>query len=134
MTVTSYVQLLAEAKCPKCRCDCTNLSDQAECQATYCTEQCPTCHGTGALVPGLRTRCAHPSTKFGMEYCIFCQGRGWVLLEVEKQIGVLVRVAKVFEISEDNGHWYIDNGWHSDADTPEEALAYAICQAMGPDD
>ena len=46
---------------------------------------CPICSGTGALIFGLRTLCAHSSTKFGMEYCVHCEGRNWVLVPKSEQ-------------------------------------------------
>ena len=147
--VTSYVQKLADKKCQQSKAAITcdgNVSD------------CPTCHGTGALVPKLRQRCealavwtpinfmgearpedTNPRSSNNLDFCHRnncrggCQGCGWTLLEPEKQMGVLTREAKRLCI------WPTDTGWSANvnygegqggADTPEEAAGQAILQTL----
>ena len=69
--------------------------------------------------------------------CSECEGRGWVLLEVEKQMGVLVRfcqdkpVIRLFKAI--HGELWVASLLTkcSHGTTPEEALAHAICRYMG---
>ena len=147
--VTSYVQELASAPCAECKMTPGHKLHFGP---------CPTCHGTGALVPGLRQRCealavwtpinfmgearpedTNPRSSNNLDFCHRnncrggCQGRGWTLLEPEKQMGVLTREAKRLCV------WPTDTGWSAnvnygegqgDADTPEEAAGQAILQTL----
>ncbi len=101
---------------------------------------CPTCAGSGALVP-LRRECSHY-----LCHDKTCQARGWGLVPEAEQMGVLVRAfvnGKFIHLLGETvaGYWAVnidlyDEYGHSIptdfvADTPEEALAAALCQALG---
>lgn len=142
--MTSYVYKLAETPCWR------GLSEHPE--------DCPGgCHGTGTLVPGLQKRC--PCLVVGEfwvphilcytcghgehgDSCENCQGRGWVLIPMVEQMGVLARAAYKlgFRVS---GHWSFatqlyytilsvesDHLWFGEGDMPEESLAHAICKSQ----
>ena len=70
-----------------------------------------------------------------LQTCTNCQGRGWVLMA--EVMGVLVRKAGDMNLGEGNHkQWYAElifgDGPEDshEADTPEEALASAICQLL----
>lgn len=165
--MTSHVQRLAEAKCP---CPSHGLEPpyiegvyqpdhpSAEawgrrcnhCQAasTWFARVCQ-CHGTGALVPGLRRECKWTFksnwSHFKIEStgrCGTCDDVGWTLIPEAEQMGVLVKFAAVLRWTVTIRHLQVDipepwRAWlHDDeranqgilkyASTPEEALGHAI--------
>jgi hypothetical protein len=127
-----WVEKLATAECPgTCACcqPCNELSIR-HCLACQC-------QGTGSLIPGLRRQC-HKCVWFRLHGCeCTCQGQGWVLIPQVEWMGVLVRLCEqpMFYHAKD-GTWYVDLWQENDTisckgDTPEEALAHAICQEKG---
>jgi hypothetical protein len=133
MADQTWVQKLAEAPCP----DCVNgLCSTHGGDTCY---KCPSCNGTGALVPELRSYCFgvgnYRPNGCNNPHCPICQGRGWELKPQAEQ-----RVAM-----ED---WALNKGYfiehrpafvcvagitvraHTD-ESREEALAHAICRASG---
>ncbi len=111
---------------------------------------CVVCGGAGARVPGLWKKCPGNDLRDAPAYhgkryeyasgedC-GCQGRGWVPIPFAEVMGVLVRVAPYAVLTgplevgvwmaELQTPWGEDNIW-GEADTPEEALAAAINQAL----
>ncbi len=139
--MTSYVQILAEAKCPEC--DGNGIKAYSDFGG-----DCPTCNGTGALVLGLRRECTvkwgTPEQGTHQDYCTYCQGRGWVLIPEAEQMGVLCQAEMVggIVISKATGdgvniYFIVEvtlwDGCSGDANDLKigEALAHAICQAKG---
>lgn len=120
--------------------------------ATWFPRVCQ-CDGTGALVPGLLKDCAcidlanlpcdgcapHVATdRFGGwhgEWCD-CQDTGKLLIPAAEVLGVLVRVARFIRFDTTSlfsQAWVQVNGKEVSgmAEEPEEALAAALCQALG---
>ncbi len=146
--MTNWVQTLAEIPCPECQKphECTEWDylgikpGDPEYDACICFKPCSTCSSTEALVPGLRRKCPKAYWK---RICPNCQGRGWTLIPMVEQLGMLARTAYKlgFRVS---GHWSSttqlyytilsvesDHLWFGEGDTPEESLAHAIFQAQG---
>lgn len=127
----SNVETLAGLRCPNCRGEKTVPLYQTGGMPVGDIPtwvECPTCHGSGALVAGLRQECEHLYFTEPMS-CYLCSGRGWTLVPAAEVMGVLVRYEKVIALQEVSGKWYADaqiDGW----DTPEEALAAAILQSL----
>ncbi len=109
------VMTLAERVCPECQGDGQHQSMGPH---DIRVEECVSCNGTGALVPGLRHRCHNFNSRYrwcdgeiidgrcscGAHYkrrhkklyddhadCP-CLGREWVLIPQAEQMGVLIRV------------------------------------------
>lgn len=153
--MTNAIELLAAASCSEsinhsdipCTCGESTADNLCEPCDVLVSHNCPTCGGTGALVPGLRREChgndlrdapAYHGKRY--EYAsgedCGCQGRGWVLIPVAEVMGVLVRVAltlprplieiwpNLIKIIQGN----LCCGLANIIDTPEEALASALCQ------
>ena len=85
----------------------------------------------------------HPCTKDGNCFA-GCQGCSWVLIPEAEQMGVLVRAVASLDFTHvwfvtprHNEEWcsdvvpYMESAFDIHADTPEEALAAAILQALG---
>jgi len=141
---TEVVQTLAEQPCPSTTCEDGHWFDVPN-------QPCELCHGTGALVAGLRRECDHswmPTCTCGYrddegcETCddlmvTCCRRRGWTLIPAAEQMGVLVRAWKDISLEQGEGSWTafieVNTGGTEIAkgDTPEEALAHAILQALG---
>lgn len=108
--MTSWVQKLAETVCPACQGLCPSCTPEL---ALDEDGNCATCHGTGALAPGLRREClciSMPMIGPGPTWarceecfnehgkvkgqhsnnCRVCQGSGWTLIPEAEQMGVLV--------------------------------------------
>ncbi len=100
---------------------------------------CPTCNGTGALVPGLRKGCSGKwfADHLKNKYPPCCQGRGWVLIPQAEQMGVLlalIKVNTVYRVNHHNWGFRITPDITYQAvmdDRPNEALAEVILVALG---
>jgi len=159
MAATFWIEKLAAAPCPGLQ-DCTperswHVGYSETLHPEGIVKDCPTCHGTGALIPGLRRGCpSFCACKFkGHDALIYhpklyCQGKGWIRLPAAEQMGVLVRAAKGEILMWHNGSkgWSVEYSCDVlinpdtgevplfDEETPEEALAHAICQAQFGDE
>ena len=135
MMTSHHVQKLAEAPCP-----CSSVPS-----VRYVGIDCPTCKGTGALVPGLRRECTREKLCLyarGVGHCGACLSRGWMLIPEAEVMGVLVRAAPAQIIIGEGNHqpwqakvqfaWSDKSEWRFEAegDTPEEALAHAIYRSL----
>ena len=138
----SHVETLAALPCPTC-------DTWSKGRDGY--QSCATCHGTGALVPGLRQFCEHcTGTGFNCQKLedklgpgsSVCGGSGWFLIPQAEQMGVLVQQLEVGQfITIMRGPYAGKMMWRwrvelagpkgctaGHGDTPEEALADAFLQ------
>ena len=135
------VQKLAEAPCPQC-------SGAGSFYHGTVHSVCESCHGIGAMVPDLRLPCQKSMVKYRSETTPHhrncnCKGPGWTLIPEREQMGVLARTAYKlgFRVSGHGSlatHKYYtilrvesNHLWFGEGVTPEEALARALCQAVG---
>ena len=79
-STASAVRQLAELFCPNFK-----MTPKARKEGWSCMDDCPICHGTGALVPGLRK---YRGTGRGPGY-----ENNWDLISEGRQLGVLMRTA-----------------------------------------
>lgn len=144
--MTSHVQKLAEAPCPECKGMCPNCTPEL---IVNPDGDCLTCHGTGALVPGLRRECWNHfvGQVCPRDTCSVCQGRGWTLIPETEQVSILnialLEIVGEYTIGKtgvgpkfEQGHrgFYVyseDFNAVIEGDTPEEILAYAVGQVHG---
>jgi hypothetical protein len=155
-----WVEKLAGLKCSALGDLYQPGEEQCEdhCSHDYHQEyRCKLCQGTRALVPGLWQECpcirlpgaGRPEDGYDCWSChraythkpneCLCEGRGWVLIPEEEQMGVLMDYAGVHEwvLIIGDGHLIMRYGsdsrprWKSKESTLPERLAHAICQARG---
>ncbi len=141
----SHVQELAELPCPGIEIEPGVYSGCKPC----ISDDCPTCHGTGALVAELWKRVRCPSLYVDWrcgscgdirhcQHCEACHGarKIWALKPLAEQMGVLVRVRDGITVYKIWNKWHAKlpfegtNGIWGKGDTPEEALASAILQVI----
>ena len=131
--MTNPVQILAEAPCPDKDCGCHHYP---ELNAKHMVKT--TCHGTGALVPGLRRGVLGSTLRMPVSTSEVSDTAGPVwdvaLIPEAEVMGVLVRRFPGLTIDWEfqTKQWQVEyQGDMAFDDTPEETAAHIICVAQG---